>query len=289
MLVAITLDRSPTLRIWSEIIEKSFAELGFQTVILEVETLDQMPDCDICFVLFPHRYPRFQKRKNTFYVCWQFELMPSDTQPVDHHLKHRFDEMCKYYDFYDMHLTLGQDKANFMSRKGYKFFTLDYGFSDLLMANMPICSKEYDVLFYGTMSQRRERIVRQLANKGISIHPNHSFLCHKHRTTAWSQAKIVLNLHFTEQKSFEIERIINCLANGLFVISEETSERHEFGSNLVFSNLQNMSQTINTYLLDTKARDKMVKKGQRFVHRTSMTKNLEKVLGEIHRNKIRLL
>jgi len=157
----------------------------------------------------------------------------------------------------------------------------------LLSCDLKDKSNEYDVLFYGAMSTRRNNILKQLRNNNISIYPRY-LLNESNRTIAWSKSKIILNLHYTKQKSFESLRVITCLANELFVISETSCENHIFkdGQHLIFSDLKNLTQTIKQFLIDDKARKTISHQGCNFVRKkTSMTNNLEKIIHKMYNKK----
>ena len=289
--VVITLERNPTLRIWSEIIRNSFTELGWKAILFETKNLSQIPECDVCFVLFPHHYSTFVKQNKTFYVCWQAEQIPMHCDRGGGHAARRFAQVKKYYKCYDLHLTTGADRAKYLSSKGYHFLPLDFGFSPILRCNIPNNPKEYDVLFYGSPSSRRSKMIKRLENDGISVYPRRHGVVNAKRVIAWSKSKIVLNVHYAEQKLFEALRVVTCLANQLFVISENTCETHPFqdGEHLVFSSYNDMPQTIKRFLEDEAARKLVALNGHNFVcNETSITRNLEKILHKMHKRRIYL-
>ena len=87
---------------------------------------------------------------------------------------------------------------------------------------------EYDVLFYGGLSHRRTKLLRDLKERGLSLQVVDS------RNQRWStqldsciaRAKIVVNLHFYERVHiFEVARVSYLLANGVCVVSETGQDR----------------------------------------------------------------
>ena len=288
MIIAITLGENTIFWPWCEIISNYFTKIGCKTILFKTDTLDEIPDCHICFVLLPHRYPRFVNQPKVFYICWQTEQMPLHCDENDFkHSQLRFGQMNKYYDNYDLHLTVGQDRARYLQDAGYDFLPLDFGFSPTLQFERIDAIPKYDVIFYGSMSPRRETIINQLKRNDISVHPYHRFTSYEEQIIAWAESKIVLNLHFSEQQLFEAQRIIVCLTNGLFVISESACEKHIFtqGEHLIFSD--DLPQTIKHFLKDEEARKKIAKKGQHYVcEKTSMTKNLEALANRLRKKRI---
>ena len=80
-------------------------------------------------------------------------------------------------------------------------------------------TQDIDVLFYGSLNERRARIVKALKDAGAKVHATFG-VYGKQRDELISRAKIVLNVHFYDQKIFEIVRVSYLLANSKAVVSE---------------------------------------------------------------------
>lgn len=79
--------------------------------------------------------------------------------------------------------------------------------------------QDIDVLFYGSMNERRHNILQGLAEKGLSI--KHLFGVYGSERDQWiSRSKIVLNIHFFNSKIFEIVRCFYLMINGKAIVSE---------------------------------------------------------------------
>lgn len=79
--------------------------------------------------------------------------------------------------------------------------------------------QDIDVLFYGSMNERRRFILQGLADKGLSI--KHLFGVYGSERDHWiSRSRIVLNMHFFNSKIFEIVRCFYLMINEKVVVSE---------------------------------------------------------------------
>ena len=79
--------------------------------------------------------------------------------------------------------------------------------------------QDIDVLFYGSLNERRARIVKALKDAGAKVHATFG-VYGKHRDEFIARSKIVLNVHFYDAKIFEIVRVSYLLANSKAVVTE---------------------------------------------------------------------
>ena len=80
-------------------------------------------------------------------------------------------------------------------------------------------NKKYDLLFYGSMNDRRKAILDNISKKGISIHFV-SALYGPERDLLLGECRAVLNLHFYDSQIFQQIRAFYPLINNIPVISE---------------------------------------------------------------------
>jgi len=78
---------------------------------------------------------------------------------------------------------------------------------------------DIDVLFYGSVNERRARILNALKSAGIKVHIVFG-VYGAERDQLIARSKIVLNVHFYESKVFEIVRVSYLLANAKAVVTE---------------------------------------------------------------------
>jgi tetratricopeptide (TPR) repeat protein len=85
--------------------------------------------------------------------------------------------------------------------------------------NFPASAQPIDVLFYGSINERRRVVLQGLADAGLKV--RHLFSVYgEERDRVIAEAKIVLNLHFYEDSIHEIVRTSYLLANSKAVVSE---------------------------------------------------------------------
>jgi hypothetical protein len=76
-----------------------------------------------------------------------------------------------------------------------------------------------DVLFYGSMNDRRKRVLDELESKGLRV--RHLFSVYgQERDRAIEATKLVLNLHYYDDAPTEDVRITHAIANRAAVVSE---------------------------------------------------------------------
>jgi hypothetical protein len=79
--------------------------------------------------------------------------------------------------------------------------------------------KEFDVLFYGSMNERRHRIIQELISRGANVKTLFA-VYGKERDEFIARSKVVLNHHFYESQIFEIVRVFYLLTNAIAVVGE---------------------------------------------------------------------
>lgn len=80
-------------------------------------------------------------------------------------------------------------------------------------------TQDIDVLFYGSLNERRTRIVKALKDAGAKVHTLFG-VYGKQRDDLIARSKIVLNVHFYDAKIFEIVRVSYLLSNSKAVVTE---------------------------------------------------------------------
>ncbi|MEU6063256.1 hypothetical protein ABZ864_01780 [Streptomyces sp. NPDC047082] len=114
----------------------------------------------------------------------------------------------------------------------------------------PMAEEDIDVLFIGSLNERRLAPIRQLASEGFNAVARFG-VYGEARDALLARAKIVLNIHFYEAKVFEIVRVSYLLANGRFVVSEhgcDTEEEARLASGLAFTDYAKIADTCRHYI-----------------------------------------
>lgn len=84
-------------------------------------------------------------------------------------------------------------------------------------------NQDIDVLFYGSLNERRAGIMKALKDAGAKVHATFG-VYGKQRDELIARSKVVLNIHFYDAKIFEMVRVSYLLANSKAVVTECCSE-----------------------------------------------------------------
>ncbi len=123
--------------------------------------------------------------------------------------------------------------------------------------------RDIDVLFYGSINERRQEIIESLEKAGIKVSSVFD-VYGEARDQLIQRSKIVLNLHYYSAQVFEIVRVSYLLANKQFVISEiceDDPEVDDFAAGVVFAQYENLVQTCLEFLDKPTARSEIAETG----------------------------
>ena len=87
----------------------------------------------------------------------------------------------------------------------------------------PASTQDIDVLFYGSLNERRNRILNALKDLGINVQVIFG-VYGRERDQLIGRSKVVLNVHFYEAKVFEVVRVSYLLANSKAVVTESSPD-----------------------------------------------------------------
>lgn len=93
------------------------------------------------------------------------------------------------------------------------------GYAPVLTRIPPAAEQDIDVLFYGSINQRRQHLLLELQRHGVKV--CHAFGCFgPQRDQLIARSKLVLNMHFHDEQIFESVRVSYLLANRKAVVAE---------------------------------------------------------------------
>ncbi|QTD45821.1 methyltransferase domain-containing protein [Ottowia testudinis] len=90
------------------------------------------------------------------------------------------------------------------------------------LARIAHARQDIDVLFYGSMNERRQQIIVQLKAKGLKVETLFG-VYGEQRDRVIARAKVVLNMHYYPSGTFEIARVSYLLANRKAVVCEHSA------------------------------------------------------------------
>ncbi|MBF0261030.1 MAG: hypothetical protein HQL97_04195 [Magnetococcales bacterium] len=91
------------------------------------------------------------------------------------------------------------------------------------LTRIPHDTETIDVLFYGSLNERRRRILVALEEAGLAVQLLFG-LYGQARDAVIARSRIILNIHYYDTKIFEIARISYLLANAKAVVTEKDPE-----------------------------------------------------------------
>jgi len=129
----------------------------------------------------------------------------------------------EYYTLAKRHQIWDYDTANLAQWNAlgysYKPIHVPIGYVPELSRINSTAQQDIDVLFYGSLNERRSRILNALRDAGMNVHSVFG-VYGKQRDELIARAKVVLNIHFYDTKVFEIVRVSYLLSNAKAVVSE---------------------------------------------------------------------
>lgn len=123
--------------------------------------------------------------------------------------------------------------------------------------------KDIDVLFVGSMNERRKAIIDGFANAGAKVSAVFGAYGAK-RDALIARAKLVLNVHYYDAKVLEIVRLQYLLANKVAVLSEhgaDSNEDAQLSDAVAFARYDGLVAEGMRLLGDTQARASLAENG----------------------------
>jgi hypothetical protein len=145
------------------------------------------------------------------------------------------------------------------------------------IAQRPESEKDIDALFYGSLNERRARLLGALKKR---CHVKTLFGVYGEERDGWiARSRIVLNIHHYPSKILEQVRLSYLLNNECFVISEE-SQQNPFSDGIVAAPYERLAAECERYLPDPQARCAVAARGFRLIEQRPMTAELAPLLEE---------
>ena len=102
---------------------------------------------------------------------------------------------------------------------GDAVFHVPVGYRPEMTRIKPATSQDIDVLFYGSINDRRKKILEALSAEGLRVEA--LFGIYGNRRDAYiARSKVILNLHFYESSIFELVRVSYLFSNRKAVVAE---------------------------------------------------------------------
>jgi hypothetical protein len=230
-----------------------FVEVGF---LLKHSLISCGKECDIALndfardriniILGWHLLPFKPEYASFMYIPYQLEQLSPDmwrafSPDVIQTLLHAHD----VWDY-------SPENVRFLGGQGIRARHLPIGFHpslEQIPANRP---KDIDVLFFGSIGERRQKVLTDLNGKKLKLHALFG-VYGKERDEYIARSKIILNIHFYSTKIFEAVRISYLLNNRCFIISEESEVNPYPKIDLKMVAYEELAEACCSALSDTRA------------------------------------
>lgn len=143
--------------------------------------------------------------------------------------------------------------------------------------------EDIDVLFYGSLNERRRRILDELRARGLRVEAAFG-LYGRERDALIARARIVLNMHFYESKVFEIVRVSYLLANGVCVVSEAGADpalEAPFAAGIAFEPYERLAERCAALVADPVTRSQVALRGQQLFRNMPMAPGLAAAIARL--------
>jgi hypothetical protein len=192
-----------------ELIYFSLKELGFEATLVFNQILPNARNILIgCHLLDPKIIDQVPKST----IILNTEQIYSDTANWN---KNIF-AWVKNFEVWD-YSKRNIEKLNEIGVDRAKFFQI--GFQKELARLNNSKTKDIDILFYGSINQRRKDVLEKLIAKGLRVKTLFG-VYGKERDEWIERSKLVLNHHFYNSQIFEIVRVFYLLTNSVAVVGE---------------------------------------------------------------------
>ena len=193
----------------AELIYFSLIDLGFEVRLIfnqiEHDIKNILIGCHLLDPSFIEKIPKTTVIVNT-------EQIYSDTTEWN---KNIF-AWATHFEVWD-YSTRNIEKLRQIGAEKVKF--LKIGYQKELARLKESKSKDIDVLFYGSVNERRKKIITKLTANGLNVKTLFG-VYGKERDTYIERSKVVLNHHFYNSHIFEIVRVFYLLTNAIAVVGE---------------------------------------------------------------------
>ena len=151
------------------------------------------------------------------------------------------------------------------------------------MTRIPSRAAEIDVLFYGSMNERRQKIIDALRARGVRVEAVFGAYGAP-RDHLISVSRLILNLHYYEARVFEIVRVSYLLANRRAVVSErgaDPQEEAEFEPGVAFAAYAELVDRCVDLLARPDERARLADEGHAIMSRRSAPAYLQEALSAL--------
>jgi hypothetical protein len=159
------------------------------------------------------------------YIPYQLEQLSAAEGVFSDNVKNILSHAAAVWDY-------SLENIEFLGRQGISAKHLPVGFHESLEQIRQAEEKDIDVLFFGSLGERRQAVLDKLDKTGRVRVKTLFGVYGKERDEYIGRSKILLNIHYYTTKIFEAVRVSYLLNNRCCVVSEESSVYPYTGVNI---------------------------------------------------------
>jgi hypothetical protein len=204
------------------------------------------------------------------YIPYQLEQLHTREFPFSQNMELVLKNAFDVWDYSEKNIA-------FLKELGISAKQLVPGYHENLEIVPPSPARSIDILFYGSVGERRKQVLGELDNQcKLKV----LFGVYGEKRDKWiSRSKIILNLHHYSKQIFEAVRISYLLNNRSFVISETSIDYCYDKVNLTMAPYENLVETCREFLKHPEQTDALRQQNyEEFKNNYHMTELIKKVL-----------
>lgn len=247
------------------LLKYSFESLGFPCEIV----VNDLNKDKVNILLGFHLASYFDGLKEHRYIPYQLEQLDVKEGWYNENIKKLLENAFEVWDY-------SENNIEFLEKLGIKAKHLPIGYHEKLENIKHPDIKDIDVLFYGSVNERRKSILEKLADINLKVLFG---VYGNERDSYITRSKIILNVHYYSAQILEAVRISYLLNNKCFIITEESKINPYEDVSLVTVPYDKIAETCAYYLKNPKLIDnKAINNYEKFKTRHNMVKYLKQVL-----------
>ncbi len=190
-----------------------------------------------------------------------------------------------YCDLLRRHTVWDYSEANIraLAARGIRAALMPIGYEPVLTRIAPAPLQDIDVLFYGSISDRRRALLLALEDTGVALHVAFN-VYGAERDALIARSRLVLNLHHYTAQLFEVVRVSYLLANRVCVVAERGQDlalEAPFEHAVRFADYDGLIAACRALLADPAARVAQAERGFAFMSQREIRTVLAARLAEL--------
>jgi hypothetical protein len=203
------------------------------------------------------------------YIVYQLEQLSNKVGWFNEDLEKTLREAYSIWDYSKENISFLKD----IGISNVKYLPIGYHENLELIEHRQ--EKDIDILFYGSVNNRRANILNRLKQRAKT--EVFFGVYGKERDSFIARSKIVLNIHFYPMQIMEQVRLSYLLNNKCFVISE-CSDHNPYDDGIVTARYDELINVCEYYLTKPDERHDIAERGYCLFRENNMVENLSKVL-----------